>query len=175
MSAEAQGRAARSPLSTLLAVAGGLLLMIPGTAPAQDAAPPAPAAAGEMVPPSARPEAPPAPERQFDDMAVAELQGLDKITARISSFTVPVGQTGRFGQLQVTVRACKKAPPIDPPESAAFLEITELRPDEGPAAVFRGWMFASSPAVSAMDHPVYDVWVVDCKSAATRSSSPKAG
>jgi hypothetical protein len=93
----------------------------------------------------------------------AVLQGLDKITARISTFEVPVDQTAEFGSLEITVRRCDKTPPEEPPESAAFMEIVDARPDSPPVLLFSGWMFASSPAVSALEHPVYDVWVIDCK------------
>ncbi len=93
----------------------------------------------------------------------AILQGLDKITARISTIRAPVGQPVRFGMLEITARACDKRPPEEPPESAAYMEIRELRPGEAPARVFAGWMFASSPALSALEHPVYDVSVVDCQ------------
>jgi hypothetical protein len=93
----------------------------------------------------------------------AVLQGLDKITARISTFEVPVNQTAEFGSLEITVRRCDKTPPEEPPESAAFLEIVDNRPDSPSVLLFSGWMFASSPAVSALEHPVYDVWVTDCK------------
>jgi hypothetical protein len=103
---------------------------------------------------------------------VALLQGLDKITARVSKFEVPVGSPMRFGTLSIRVRDCEKAPPEDPPESAAFLEIDELRPGEDRVRVFSGWMFASSPALSALQHPVYDVNVLDCKTAS--GSSPAA-
>ena len=97
------------------------------------------------------------------DQGIAVLQGLDKITARVSSFEVAVGETSRFGTLLVTVRACRAAPPIDPPDAAAFLEIKEVKPDEKPATLFDGWMFASSPALSALEHPIYDVWVTGCR------------
>lgn len=117
---------------------------------------------------------PPPQQRTFEDKSVAVLQGLDKITARTSTFTVQVGGRNRFGQLEVGVRACRKAPPIDPPESAAFLEITEQKPGEAPKRHFSGWMFASSPALSAMEHPVYDVWVIDCRNEATSSPSSEA-
>ena len=100
---------------------------------------------------------------------LALLQGLDKITARVSKFQAPVGTPVQFGTLSIRVRDCEKAPPEDPPESAAFLEIDELRPGEDPVQVFSGWMFASSPALSALEHPVYDVNVLDCK---TASGSP---
>ncbi len=93
---------------------------------------------------------------------IALLQGLDKTTARVSTFEAPVDGTARFGTLQITARACRKKPPTEPPESVAFLEIVDIRPDSPAVEVFSGWMFASSPAVSALEHPVYDVWVIDC-------------
>lgn len=106
---------------------------------------------------------------------VAVLEGLDKITARVSRFDAPVNQPVHFGTLIITVRACVKRPPEEPPETAAFIEIEKARPDDGSAAklVFSGWMFASSPAISALEDPVYDVTVLDCKTdtAASPSSS----
>jgi hypothetical protein len=93
----------------------------------------------------------------------AVLQGLDKITARISTIKAPLGSPVRFGTLEITARACDKRPPEEPPESAAYMEIRELRPGEQPQKVFAGWMFASSPALSALEHPVYDLSVVDCQ------------
>ena len=92
----------------------------------------------------------------------AVLQGLDKITARISTFEAPVNQISKFGSLEITVRRCHKTPPEEPPESAAFMEIVDVRPDSPSVLLFSGWMFASSPAVSALEHPVYDVWIIDC-------------
>jgi hypothetical protein len=90
------------------------------------------------------------------------LQGLDKITARVSQIKVPVGGTVTFGALQITARACDKHPPEEAPEAAAFLEVVEVKPDEKPVLRFSGWMFASSPALSALEHPVYDLIVLDC-------------
>ncbi len=98
-------------------------------------------------------------------MQGAVLQGLDKITARISTINVAVGQTVSFGSLQITLRACDKHPPEETPESAAFLQIIEQKEGEAPVTRFSGWMFASSPALSAMEHPVYDLWVLDCTGA----------
>ena len=92
----------------------------------------------------------------------ALLQGLDKVTARVSTFEALRDKPARFGTLEVVVRTCSKAPPEDPPESTASLEIYNVRPGEKRVQVFSGWMFASSPALSAMEHPVYDIWVVDC-------------
>jgi hypothetical protein len=96
---------------------------------------------------------------------IAVLQGLDKITARISTFEAPLGQPVRFGSLEIVARACDKKPPEETPESTAFLEIVDDRPDSPAVEIFKGWMFASSPAISAVEHPVYDVWVIDCKRA----------
>ena len=102
-------------------------------------------------------------EESWIDTQGAVLQGLDKVTARISTIEAPVGKPVRFGTLEITARACRKHPPEEPPESAAFLEIRDILPDEAPKLLFGGWMFASSPALSALQHPVYDVWVIDCK------------
>ena len=77
----------------------------------------------------------------------------------------------RFGTLSIRVRDCEKSPPEETPENAAFLEIDEVRPGEARTRLFSGWMFASSPAVSALEHPVYDVWVIDCKNAATSGAA----
>lgn len=104
----------------------------------------------------------------------ALMQGLDKVTARISSFTAPIGKGVRFGTLEITARKCHKRPPEDPPESAAFLEIRDIRRGVEPLLLFRGWMYASSPALSALEHPVYDVWVKDClNSKSSGASTPK--
>ncbi len=111
----------------------------------------------------------PAAATPFD---VAVLQGLDKVTARVSTIEAPIGDTVRFGGLEIIARACDKRPPEETPESAAFLDIWEMREGEPAVSVFRGWMFASSPALSAMEHPVYDVWVLDCKN--TAAAQPPA-
>ena len=102
--------------------------------------------------------------------SVAVLQGLDKITARVSKFEAPVGAPVQFGTLAIRVRDCEKSSPEDTPESAAFLEIDESRQSNVRTRVFSGWMFASSPALSALEHPVYDVILLDCKAA---SGSPR--
>ncbi|WP_119418944.1 DUF2155 domain-containing protein [Desertibaculum subflavum] len=104
----------------------------------------------------------------------AVLQGLDKVTARVSRFEAPVGQTVGFNRLRITVRACRKRPPEEPPESAAFLEIDDVQPNGEVKRVYSGWMFASSPAVAAMEHPVYDVWVLDCRVAEAPPPTPPA-
>lgn len=111
---------------------------------------------------------------------VAVLQGLDKTTARVSRFDAPIDQPVRFGTLVITARACIKRPPEEPPESTAFLEIDEVRPGDATSVVskrvFSGWMFASSPAVSALEDPIYDINLLDCKTdaAAAPAASPPA-
>ncbi|TCS61249.1 DUF2155 domain-containing protein [Varunaivibrio sulfuroxidans] len=105
----------------------------------------------------------------------AVLQALDKVTARVTKIEAPIGRVVHFGTLEIIARACDKKPPEDTPESAAFLDIWEERPGEPTASVFRGWMFASSPALSAMEHPVYDVWVLDCINTASSAPSSSDG
>lgn len=100
------------------------------------------------------------------------LRAMDKITARVSTVTVPVGDTVVFGSLQITARACDKRPPEETPEASAFLEIVEEKPGETPQQRFNGWMFASSPALSALEHPVYDIWVLDCTNVASEEPAP---
>ena len=98
-----------------------------------------------------------------DPHATAVLQTLDKVTARVSTLEVDVGRIARFGTLAIRVIHCDKRPPEETPESAAFIEIAEQRLGERPVGLFTGWMFASSPALNGLEHPVYDVWVLDCK------------
>lgn len=95
----------------------------------------------------------------------ATLQALDKITARISTLTAPINRAVTFGTLSVTVHRCAYHPPEETPEDAAFLEIMDNGHDQTqpPKPVFAGWVFSSSPAVSAMEHPVYDITLLSCK------------
>ena len=99
---------------------------------------------------------------EMEDYPVVKLQSLGKVTARTMTFEARVGSTVKYGPLYIKTQACRKASPIDQPESAAFIQIWEVTPDKKAKWVFSGWMFASSPALSSMDHPIYDVWVVDC-------------
>jgi hypothetical protein len=114
------------------------------------------------------------PPGTMTDEPMAVLQALDKVTARVRRIAVRVGQNVDFGTLSIKLDACRKAPPEDAPESAAFLEITDHNSSGAPKSVFSGWMFASSPALSAMDHPVYDISVVDCPSEATAAAPSSA-
>ena len=105
------------------------------------------------------------PEEPFEpDLEQVVLQGLDKETARILTFGGKVGETVRFRTLDIAIRRCQRTPPDEPPERAAFLQIYDIDPETGERTMaFSGWMFKSKPALSAMDHPIYDVWVKDCK------------
>jgi hypothetical protein len=96
---------------------------------------------------------------------LATLQGLDKITARVSRFETAVGKPVTFGDLSIVVRDCEKSAPEERPENAAFVEIYENRQGEQRTRLFSGWMFSSSPALSALEHPVYDVNLLGCKGA----------
>lgn len=115
-----------------------------------------------LAPAAASAQQQPVPELSLD---LAVLGGLDKITARVATIEAPVGEAVTFGTLQIIVRACKKRRPEENPESAAFLDIWEQKTGQPAQSLFRGWMFASSPALSAMEHAVYDIWVLDCRKA----------
>lgn len=91
------------------------------------------------------------------------MQGLDKITGRTSEFLAPVGVPVPFFRLSITAHDCNQRPPEEPPETTAYLDILENTLDGRLVKLFSGWMFASSPAMNALEHPVYDVWVVSCK------------
>lgn len=124
----------------------------------------APASAQRKPPEPAKKEEP-APEPKVEvEGKGAILQGLDKVTARISTLEANLGQTVSFGSLSITVRRCQRSRPDQKLERAAFVEIDNTDPaTKQKKRVFSGWMFMSNPAISALEHPVYDVWVKDCK------------
>ena len=138
-------------LATLVLAAPTLAQTVPPQAPATSPARPANA--------NLRP-IPESPGRR-----VAELQGLDKITARTQRFYAPVGETTRFGTLAITVADCLVNVPEAPPESVAYLTIVDNKPGQAAEKLFAGWMFASTPSLSALDHGVYDVRVLACRMA----------
>jgi hypothetical protein len=92
----------------------------------------------------------------------AVFAALDKVTARISKLEVKLGETIRFGALKVTPRACYSRPPTEPPKTSTFVEIDEILLDGKENRIFSGWMFAESPGLNAVEHPVFDVWLTDC-------------
>jgi len=89
----------------------------------------------------------------------AVLRGLDKTTGRVKTFDARVGKAASFGELTIVVDKCLKRPIDEAPENTAFLTIEETGTGK---SVFQGWMFSSNPALSAMEHPVYDIWVLEC-------------
>ncbi len=94
----------------------------------------------------------------------ALFSGLDKITGRIINFDVSIGETVQFGALQVTPRACYTRPPTETPNTDAFVEVDEVTLQGEVKRIFTGWMFAASPGLHGVEHPIYDVWLSDCKS-----------
>lgn len=118
------------------------------------------------------PEAPPVPLKRARASA-AILQAIDKVTAETIRFEAPVGQPIRYKSLVFTVRACETATPDElAPEAVAYVVVdSEPRPQPGRARrpsrqIFRGWMYASSPSINPLEHPVYDAWVIACSTAA---------
>jgi hypothetical protein len=94
---------------------------------------------------------------------MAILRGLDKISGRATDISAPAGVSVRFGTLTITARYCYTVPPEEPPETAAFIQIDDGKPGTPAKRVFSGWMFASTPALNGLEHPIYDVWVITCK------------
>src|SRR5215467_7202869 len=123
----------------------------------------APAAAAPAPPAADVVTAPPA-QRISNPTAV--FSGLDKITGRITAFDAAIGETVQFGALQVTARACYSRPPTETPLTDGFVEVDEVTLQGEVRRIFTGWMFASSPGLHAVEHAVYDVWLVDCKGGA---------
>lgn len=105
----------------------------------------------------------PASALEYEEYPSIRLRSLDKITARTLTFDAQVGNTIKFGDIYIKILSCRKPPPVEKTEAAAFLQIWQIdKEKEASRWVFSGWMFSSSPALSGMDHPVYDVWVIDC-------------
>jgi hypothetical protein len=137
----------------------------PSQQPAAPLTEPAPGAPQQQAAPSEPPKsevvvAPP-PQRIANPTAV--FSGLDKITGRITSFDVAINETVQFGALQVTPRVCYSRPPTETPQTDSFVEVDEVTLQGKIQRIFTGWMFAASPGLHAVEHPIYDVWVTDCK------------
>lgn len=94
---------------------------------------------------------------------IAVFDGLDKVTATITTFEVPIDGTAKFGALTITPRVCYTRPPTEPPKTTTFVEINEQQLSGDSKRIFTGWMFASSPGIHGVEHPVYDVWLKTCK------------
>ena len=119
------------------------------------------------------PESPPSEtEMAMSENVSVQLRALDKITARISEVDLAIGDEKIFGTLIIRVRYCRSRPPTETPESFAYLEIDDVKSNGKRESIFTGWMLASSPAVSALEHPVYDVWVIGCKTVLPSDTDP---
>jgi len=105
---------------------------------------------------------------------IAVFDGLDKVTATITTFEVPIDGVGRFGALTVVPRVCYTRPPTEPPKTTSFVEIDEQQLSGSAKRIFTGWMFASSPGINGVEHPVYDVWLKTCKTSPGPASGDNA-
>ena len=110
----------------------------------------------------------PSAHAQRIENSVAVFAALDKVTAKISRLEVPLNQTATFGALKVTPRVCYTRAPTEPPNTTTFVEVDELLLEGNEKRIFAGWMFAASPGLNAVEHPVFDVWLTDC-------AQPRAG
>jgi hypothetical protein len=90
------------------------------------------------------------------------LKGLDKITGRAVNIYAPIGVPVKYATLTITAHYCYSTPQIETPETTAFIQIVDNRPDQRERKAFSGWMLASSPSLNGMEHPIYDVWVISC-------------
>jgi hypothetical protein len=105
----------------------------------------------------------------------AVFAALDKVTARISPLNAALNSTEVFGALKVTARACYSRPPTEAPKTSAFVEVDEVMLDGSTRRIFSGWMFAESPGLNAVEHPVFDLWLTDCANPTRTTASPRGG
>ncbi len=104
----------------------------------------------------------------------AVFAALDKVTARISPLNATLNNTEEFGALKVTARACYSRASTEAPKTSAFVEIDEVLLDGSARRIFSGWMFAESPGLNALEHPVFDLWLTECANPARTAASPRA-
>ncbi len=141
----------------------GVVLAAAGVAVAQTAAPPnIPNPPPLSVTPGDAPAQPPAGPQGG---TLLTMLGLDKITGQPTSITAPIGKQVKFATLTITARFCYSTPASETPETAAFVQIEDHRPDQPARKIFSGWMYGSSPGLNAVEHPLYDVWVLGCNNA----------
>ncbi len=93
---------------------------------------------------------------------IAVFSALDKVTARIRKLEIPINETVNFGSLKVTPRVCYTRPPEVKPKTTTFVEVDEVKLNGEEERIFSGWMFAESPGLNAVEHPVFDVWLTGC-------------
>lgn len=129
----------------------------------------------ELPPPATTPETmTQTPEGERIANPTASFSGLDKISGRIIMFDVAMNETVQFGALQVTPRACYTRPPTETQNTTSFVEVDEITLKAEIRRIFSGWMFANSPGLNAVEHPIYDVWLIDCKTTPP-STTPSEG
>jgi hypothetical protein len=184
---------AQQPLSRGAAPAPGVqtrpLPPPPGVAVIDPIPPAAPSSLSGLPPGQRQPRGTPQPgdtSPQPGDEVVAEppsqrivnknalFSGLDKITGRVINFDVQIGETVQFGALQVTPRACYTRPPTEAANTDAFVEVDEVTLEGEIKRIFTGWMYAASPGLHAVEHPIYDVWLTDCKGAPQTAAATPA-
>jgi hypothetical protein len=143
------------------------LVLVSTAASAQSASMPVtPGATAPVKPatPAAAPvsQAAPSSDIQPQGGTVLTLRGLEKITGRPTNIVAPIGKPVNFATLTITARFCYSTPLSETPETAAFVQISDHRANQAEKPVFSGWMYASTPGLNGMEHPLYDVWVISC-------------
>jgi hypothetical protein len=140
---------------------GALLLLVAALA----------ALAGALASPPAQAEAP------RIENGTANFAALDKVSAAVRQLPIPLNKTERFRTLKITPRACITSDPSDPPRTSSFVEVDEILFDGSQKRIFSGWMFAESPGLNPLVHPVFDLWLTGCSQpkATTASKAPGAG
>jgi hypothetical protein len=143
-----------------LASTGAALLLVTGLAGAKPARTLLTDFPAQKTPPAAA-----APAKPVGPLTLI-MRGLDKITGRATTILIPIGHSAQFATLTITARYCYSTPSTETPETAAFVQIDDHRPDQPAKRIFSGWMYASSPGLNGMEHPLYDAWVMTCKAVA---------
>jgi hypothetical protein len=138
---------------------------------AQQAPAPAKPGTAQAKPPAAVP--PTSPASPTGPMTLL-LRGLDKITGRPTEITAPIGKPVKYATLTIMVRFCYSTPASETPETSAFLQVEDHRPGQPVRRIFSGWMYASSPGLNGMEHPLYDVWVISCRGGAVPATTAAA-
>lgn len=114
-------------------------------------------------------------EAQRIENQTAVFAALDKVTARIRRLEAPLGKTEEFGALRITARACYSRPSTETPKTSTFVEIDEVMRDGKLRRIFSGWMFAESPGLNALQHPVFDLWLTECASPSRTAATQRGG
>jgi hypothetical protein len=166
------------PLALLIAAGAAAAALAQGAAvPSPGVTKRTPPPAGQTAANPGTPETPPQGLPPSGGTALT-LRGLDKVTGHPTDILAPIGREVRYATLSITARFCYSTPASETPETTAFVQIEDRRPDQPPRKVFSGWMYASSPGLNPMDHPTYDVWVIGCNNnnaqspAVTASTAP---